>query len=94
MRQFYVKGTWARESAKVRKNVAIHEMGIDELHAFKRSVQHNWHSLEGRKELWAAIKKRERALHGTSSYSMRGSEMAGYLERRREADAKARGHWV
>ena len=91
MRQFYVKGTWARERAKVRKDVAIHEMGIDELHAFKRSVQKHWHSLEGRKELWAAIKKRERALHGTSSYSMRGSSMSSYLERRREADAKARG---
>ena len=91
MRVFRVKGTYAREAVKVRKGVGIHEMGVNELHAFKRSVQARWHQLEGRKELWAAIKQRERELHGISSYTERGSGMASYLERRREADQKARG---
>ena len=76
----------------MRKEVAIHEMGVNELFAYKNWVHANWHMLEGRLEVWKEIKKREYELHGVTSYTMRGTAMKGYLQRRKEDDAKRRGH--
>jgi hypothetical protein len=89
----------AREKAKrlmsmepTERSAQITKMSWEQLDAFRKYVNENFHSIPGAKQLWAAIRNAERQFTGTKrgSYSSRGAANWAYLQRRQQEDAAKR----